>query len=152
MLTAVCVARECGIIPPLHRAIVMKADMQAHQTLPVLTYELLNSDGSVSYGQEMVQTHLSAPVAVTEHFKPEDFHLIIDGKSFAVVKDHCSEDLFNKVLYFLMMSLILRQFFFQLLVKGAVFARMSPDQKAQLVIGLQKLGYVWWRKCVCMCV
>ena len=31
---------------------------------------------------------------------------------------------------------------FQLLVKGTVFARMSPDQKAQLVIGLQKLGYV----------
>ena len=30
----------------------------------------------------------------------------------------------------------------QLLVKGTVFARMSPDQKAQLVTDLQSLGYV----------
>ena len=29
---------------------------------------------------------------------------------------------------------------FQLLVKGTVFARMSPDQKAQLVTDLQGLG------------
>ena len=30
----------------------------------------------------------------------------------------------------------------QLLVKGAVFSRMSPNQKAQLVSDLQKLGWV----------
>ena len=29
----------------------------------------------------------------------------------------------------------------QLLVKGTVFARMAPDQKAQLVTDLQTLGY-----------
>eukprot|EP00731_Ephydatia_muelleri_P014339 Em0008g59a len=124
LLTAVCVARECGMIPRRHRAIVMKAEVEAHNPLPVITYEPLNSDGSVSDGQEMMQIDKPVPVAGTEDLKPEDFHLIIDGKSFAVVREHCSEDLFNK-----------------LLVKGAVFARMSPDQKAQLVLGLQNLGY-----------
>ena len=29
----------------------------------------------------------------------------------------------------------------QLLVKGTVFARMSPDQKAQLVTALMDIGY-----------
>ena len=29
---------------------------------------------------------------------------------------------------------------FQLLVKGTVFARMSPDQKAQLVTALMDIG------------
>ena len=85
------------MIPRRHRAIVMKAEVEAHNPLPVITYEPLNSDGSVSDGQEMMQIDKPVPVAGTEDLKPEDFHLIIDGKSFAVVREHCSEDLFNKV-------------------------------------------------------
>ena len=30
---------------------------------------------------------------------------------------------------------------FQMLVKGVIFARMSPDEKAELVQRLQSLGY-----------
>ena len=85
------------MIPRRHRAIVMKAEVEACSSLPVITYEPLNSDGSVSDGQEMMQIDKPVPVAGTEGLKPEDFHLIIDGKSFAVVREHCSEDLFNKV-------------------------------------------------------
>jgi P-type E1-E2 ATPase len=32
-------------------------------------------------------------------------------------------------------------FFVKLIVRGAVFGRMSPDQKQQLIEMLQKLGY-----------
>ena len=41
--------------------------------------------------------------------------------------------------YKLTLALII--FSFQLLVKGTVFARMSPDQKAQLVTSLMDIGY-----------
>ena len=102
------------MIPKQHQAIVMKAEVHDQDSKPIVNYEPLNADGSVSEWHEMQM----------DHKKPQDFHLIIDGKSFAVVKDHCTEDLMNK-----------------LLVKGTVFARMSPDQKAQLVVGLQNLGY-----------
>ncbi|XP_024860631.1 polyamine-transporting ATPase 13A2-like isoform X2 [Kryptolebias marmoratus] len=56
------------------------------------------------------------------------YHLAIDGKSFAAVCDHFPDDL-PKVL-----------------MKATIFARMLPDQKAQLVKELQKLKY-----CVGMC-
>uniref|UniRef100_A0A8C6PA33 ATPase cation transporting 13A2 n=1 Tax=Nothobranchius furzeri TaxID=105023 RepID=A0A8C6PA33_NOTFU len=51
------------------------------------------------------------------------YHLAINGKSFAALCDHFPEYL-PKVL-----------------MKATVFARMSPDQKAQLVKELQKLNY-----------
>ena len=85
------------MIPRLHRAIVMKAEVEARNPVSVITYEPLNSDSCVLGGQEMMLIDKPVPVAGTEGLKPEDFHLIIDGKSFAVVREHCSEDLFNKV-------------------------------------------------------
>ena len=42
----------------------------------------------------------------------------------------------------LLILLTVYVFFLQLLVKGTVFARMSPDQKAQLVTSLMDIGYV----------
>ena len=48
-----------------------------------------------------------------------------------------AELVLNRRCYFICISFVL-----QLMVKGAVFARMSPDQKAEVVIDLQKLGYV----------
>lgn len=89
LLTAVSVARECGMIPKQHQAIVMKAEVHDQDSKPIVNYEPLNADGSVSEWHEMQM----------DHKKPQDFHLIIDGKSFAVVKDHCTEDLMNKVHY-----------------------------------------------------
>ena len=90
LLTAVSVARECGMIPQHHQAIVMKAEIQGQDSQPAVSYEPLNADGSVPEWHEMQ----------IEHSKPQDFHLIIDGKSFAVVKEHCTEDLLNKVHYY----------------------------------------------------
>jgi magnesium-transporting ATPase (P-type) len=52
-----------------------------------------------------------------------NYHFAITGKSFIVVRDHYP-DVMEK-----------------LFVRGAIFARMSPDQKETLVTGLQALGY-----------
>ncbi|NXK00593.1 AT132 ATPase, partial [Corythaixoides concolor] len=60
--------------------------------------------------------------------RPQPCHLALNGKSFAVVCEHFPE-LLPKIL-----------------IRATVFARMSPDQKTQLVCSLQELNY-----CVGMC-
>jgi magnesium-transporting ATPase (P-type) len=58
--------------------------------------------------------------------KPYDesnFVFAIDGKSFGVIRKENQE------------------FFRQLALRGAVFARMSPDQKQQLIETLQEVGH-----------
>ena len=57
-----------------------------------------------------------------------NYHFAMTGKSFAVVRKFFP-DYFQKIL-----------------VNGRIFARMSPDQKAQLVEHLIELDY-----CVGMC-
>jgi magnesium-transporting ATPase (P-type) len=52
-----------------------------------------------------------------------NYHFAITGKSFNVVRDHYP-DVMER-----------------LITRGAIFARMSPDQKETLVAGLQGLGY-----------
>ena len=51
-------------------------------------------------------------------------HLAITGKCWSVIQEHYPEIVARCV------------------VKGTIFARMSPDQKQQLIQELQKLGYV----------
>ncbi|NXN14199.1 AT132 ATPase, partial [Indicator maculatus] len=60
--------------------------------------------------------------------RPQPYHLALNGKSFAVVCEHFAE-LLPKIL-----------------LRATVFARMSPEQKTQLVCSLQELNY-----CVGMC-
>ncbi|XP_062449418.1 polyamine-transporting ATPase 13A2 [Rhea pennata] len=71
---------------------------------------------------------------LAEHSRGEEVlqqqpcHFALNGKSFAVVCEHFAE-LLPKIL-----------------IRATVFARMSPDQKTQLVCSLQELNY-----CVGMC-
>lgn len=57
-----------------------------------------------------------------------DYNFAIDGKSFATVSKYFP-DIYEKML-----------------INGSVYARMTPDQKAQLVESLISIGY-----CVSMC-
>ncbi len=52
------------------------------------------------------------------------YHLAITGKCWSIIQEHYPE-------------LVPR-----CVVKGTIFARMSPDQKQQLVQALQQLNYV----------
>ena len=87
------------MLNPKDRAVVMKAEKQPNSVVPVISYEPLNADGSVSDGLEMGVLQMEQPGVGTKSLQPMDTHLIIDGKSFAVVKEHCSEDLMKNVLY-----------------------------------------------------
>jgi cation-transporting P-type ATPase 13A2 len=57
-----------------------------------------------------------------------DYNFAVTGKSFAVLRRYFPK-IFEKVL-----------------INGSIYARMSPDQKAQLVEHLISIGY-----CVSMC-
>uniref|UniRef100_A0A8C7EYV6 Polyamine-transporting ATPase 13A3 n=1 Tax=Oncorhynchus kisutch TaxID=8019 RepID=A0A8C7EYV6_ONCKI len=122
MLTAISVARDCGMIPPQDQVIIADAlppkDGQAakitwHVILPLLTCTFLS--------QQEVQINLED---VHHTHKPQDqYHFAMSGKSFAVITEHF-QDLLQK-----------------LVLHGTVFARMAPDQKTELIEALQSVDY-----------
>uniref|UniRef100_A0A4W3IJR9 ATPase 13A3 n=1 Tax=Callorhinchus milii TaxID=7868 RepID=A0A4W3IJR9_CALMI len=123
MLTAVSVARDCGMILPLDKVIIAEA--------------LPPKDGQAAkinwLYADKPSKELKASTGNSEdaHVKIEDegsgdglrqmkcYHFAMDGKSFSVINEHFQE-LLSK-----------------LLLRGTVFARMAPDQKTQLVEAFQ---------------
>ncbi|KAK2090896.1 hypothetical protein P7K49_030180 [Saguinus oedipus] len=123
MLTAVSVARDCGMILPQDKVIIAEA--------------LPPKDGKVAkinwhYADSL--THCSHPSAIDSedipvklvHDSLEDlqmtrYHFAMNGKSFSVILEHF-QDLVPK-----------------LMLHGTVFARMAPDQKTQLIEALQNV-------------
>ncbi len=66
---------------------------------------------------------------VQKGFNSGSYHLAITGKCWSVIQEHYSD--------------MIPEF----VVKGTIFARMSPDQKQQLVQALQKTGYFVGKCC-----
>ncbi|KAM4888816.1 polyamine-transporting ATPase 13A3 isoform 3-T7 [Thomomys bottae] len=125
MLTAVSVARDCGMILPQDKIIIAEA--------------LPPKDGKVAkinwhYADSLTQSG-NSPAVDTEaipiklvHDSLEDlqitrYHFAMNGKSFSVILEHF-QDLVPK-----------------LMLHGTVFARMAPDQKTQLIEALQNVDY-----------
>ncbi|XP_057620031.1 polyamine-transporting ATPase 13A3 isoform X2 [Chionomys nivalis] len=125
MLTAVSVARDCGMILPQDKVIIAEA--------------LPPKDGKVAkinwhYADSLTQCNESSaidseaiPIKLA-HDSLEDlpstrYHFAMNGKSFSVILEHF-QDLVPK-----------------LMLHGTVFARMAPDQKTQLVEALQNVDY-----------
>ncbi|XP_044145360.1 polyamine-transporting ATPase 13A3 [Bufo gargarizans] len=124
MLTAISVARDCGMILPHDKVIVAEA--------------LPPKDGQAAkinwhYADTMLRSNLNAinqeviPMKSVNYSLEEnqaiDYHFAMNGKSFAVILEHF-QDLLPK-----------------LVLHGTVFARMAPDQKTQLVEELQNVDY-----------
>uniref|UniRef100_A0A8B9TCV0 Polyamine-transporting ATPase 13A3 n=1 Tax=Anas platyrhynchos TaxID=8839 RepID=A0A8B9TCV0_ANAPL len=126
MLTAISVARDCGMILPQDKVIIAEA--------------LPPKDGQAArinwhYADTLSRCTSSSPAINSEdipvklvHESLEDlqmtkYHFAMNGKSFAVILEHF-QDLVPK-----------------LVLRGTVFARMAPDQKTQLVEALQNVDY-----------
>lgn len=116
VLTAVNVAKTCGMVGSDEKVIFITATPHTAQSMPTLRFSL-EEDTALS-GQSSVEV-------ITQGLYQGGFvyHLAINGKSFAVLCDHFPEYL-PKVL-----------------MRATIFARMAPDQKTQLVKELQKLNY-----------
>uniref|UniRef100_I3JWX4 Polyamine-transporting ATPase 13A3 n=1 Tax=Oreochromis niloticus TaxID=8128 RepID=I3JWX4_ORENI len=111
MLTAISVARDCGMVRPHEKVIIADAvppkDFQPASITWHYTENQLDEgtwDGEVSQQEQ-------------------SYHFAVSGKAFAVILEYFPQ---------LVQKLVLR---------ATVFARMAPDQKTQLVEVLQSMDY-----------
>lgn len=116
ILTAVSVAKTCGMVSSNEKVIFVIATPRTANSLPTLRFSLEDGGGTAA--------HSSIEVITQGLYQGGfGFHLAISGKSFAALSDHFP-DYLPKVL-----------------MRATVFARMAPDQKTQLVKALQNLNY-----------
>ncbi|NXQ79817.1 AT132 ATPase, partial [Nyctibius grandis] len=121
MLTAVNMAKSCRMVEPKERVIFANASPPGHHKPATLKFILAEH----SQGEEQPEDPHRRDGCVLQ---AQPYHLALNGRSFAVLQEHFP-DLLPRIL-----------------IRATVFARMSPDQKTQLVCSLQELNY-----CVGMC-
>ncbi|XP_037333855.2 cation-transporting ATPase 13A2 isoform X2 [Pungitius pungitius] len=114
ILTAVSVAKTCGMVGDDEKVIFVNATPHTARSMPTLKFSL---------EEDRATTGQTSTVLQSLYQSGFDYHLAINGKSFAALCNHFPEYL-PKVL-----------------LRATVFARMAPDQKTQLVKELQKLNY-----------
>ncbi|KAI1891544.1 hypothetical protein AGOR_G00144890 [Albula goreensis] len=117
MLTAISVARDCGMIPPQDRVII--ADALPPKDGQAAKINWRYADNPIKHTADG-----SHPPEVELNIEGEEqYHFAMSGRSFNVIMEHF-QDLVQK-----------------LVLHGTVFARMAPDQKTQLVEALQSVDY-----------
>ncbi|EEB08701.1 P-type ATPase P5 type [Schizosaccharomyces japonicus yFS275] len=129
VLTAICVGRQCGILPEdglvFIPRLVENADSEEGDT--TVLWEEIGQNGLTLDPKTLVpnpspeETTLSIP---TELHKLKNYHIAITGDVFRWIAANSPAELFNK-----------------LLLKAQIFARMSPSEKHELVSNLQALDY-----------
>ncbi|XP_014665999.1 PREDICTED: probable cation-transporting ATPase 13A3 isoform X2 [Priapulus caudatus] len=132
MHTAISVARDCGMVEPEHYVIMAVASppeenkpASIHWEYAITpTAELSDSESSDTFVAEKEKLHNSYQEIVLEQVIAPCYHIAINGRSWTIIREHFPE-LIPKVV-----------------MKGTVFARMSPEQKVQVVEELQDLGYI----------
>ncbi|KAL3978996.1 nuclear receptor co-repressor 2 [Sarotherodon galilaeus] len=122
MLTAISVARDCGMIPPQDTVIIADALPPHDGQAAKITWRYADKPRNASRIQE-VNISLEDVCHIDEPKSQELYHFAMNGKSFAVIDEHFPD---------MLQKLVLR---------GTVFARMAPDQKTQLIETLQGVDY-----------
>ncbi|GAA5795327.1 hypothetical protein HPULCUR_000683 [Helicostylum pulchrum] len=122
VLTAVSVARECGLIDQ-PAEIYIPRFLKGSSTEPdsELCWE------SVVHEGDKLSTDTLQPRYNNDNNVPyglEEYYLAITGEAFRWMVDHAPLESLQRML-----------------VKGAIYARMSPDEKQELVVELQNIGY-----------
>ncbi|XP_017370097.1 probable cation-transporting ATPase 13A3 isoform X1 [Cebus imitator] len=125
MLTAVSVARDCGMILPQDKVIIAEALPPKDGKVAKINWHYADSLTQCSHPSAIDSEDI--PVKLV-HDSLEDlqmtrYHFAMNGKSFSVILEHF-QDLVPK-----------------LMLHGTVFARMAPDQKTQLIEALQNVDY-----------
>uniref|UniRef100_A0A673GBM9 Probable cation-transporting ATPase 13A3 n=1 Tax=Sinocyclocheilus rhinocerous TaxID=307959 RepID=A0A673GBM9_9TELE len=122
MLTAISVARDCGMIQPQDRVIIADALPPKDGQAAKITWHYADKPNTCN-GSTHMEIIMEDGHSVDEMKTPEQYHFAMSGKSFAVITEHF-QDLLQK-----------------LVLHGTVFARMAPDQKTQLVETLESVDY-----------
>ncbi|XP_074162204.1 polyamine-transporting ATPase 13A2 isoform X1 [Sminthopsis crassicaudata] len=114
MLTAVNVSRACGMVKPQEPVVFVHASAPAH-----------GKPASIKFVpfEHSLAGEQAEPKGYIVELTREPCHLALNGKAFAVILDHFPE-LLPKIL-----------------LQATIFARMTPEQKTQLVCGFRNLDY-----------
>ncbi|KAK6038902.1 putative P-type ATPase [Cooperia oncophora] len=124
LLTAMSVARECGIIRPNKRAFLIEhrpGEVDSCGRTKIIIKQSVSSSGDI-LEEDPLFTKAEVDVELGKLIQ-SSYHLAISGPTFAVIT-HEYPDVLSS-----------------LVCVCDVFARMAPDQKQQLVNGLQEVGY-----------
>ena len=114
ILTAVSVAKDCGIVP--HGEDIIRCKAEISNGVPSVTWvKLANQQNKDSHNTEM-------KINMEETAHP--YHLAVDGASFTVICKFFKDDILP-----------------YLATRGAVYARMRPEMKQRLVEILQDIDY-----------
>ncbi|CAG2164446.1 unnamed protein product [Oppiella nova] len=117
MLTALSVARECNMIQPYHKVVLLEPDPLTYdEDIPSLIWKFANPVTK--------RRHSIVNFKLIDGQEKDRLHVAVTGKTFKILRDYYP-DLLNKVA-----------------IRGTVFSRMAPEQKQQLVELLQNLGYI----------
>ncbi|XP_032802753.2 polyamine-transporting ATPase 13A3 isoform X2 [Petromyzon marinus] len=118
LLTAMSVARDCGMVNASDEIIVTEATPPGNGLPATITW----------HPERPISNEQPQQGCVVNMSSNHEYHFAMSGKSFAIIFDHFP-DLLPKIV-----------------LRGTIFARMSPDQKTQLIEVLQGMDY-----CVGMC-
>nr|XP_050858896.1 polyamine-transporting ATPase 13A3 isoform X2 [Vespula vulgaris] len=149
MLTALSVARDCDIVKPGTPVIVVAAITQQNQIKPQIYFTKSNSQVSpispAGQGDFSEMTDLNSVVSL-ETVESGSFGNNVLENDVNYLSDNMQRTRNNYVFALTGKTwALVKQYYPELIPKlatrGAVFARMSPDQKQQLVQELQALGY-----------
>ncbi|KAL1958314.1 hypothetical protein VTO42DRAFT_4631 [Malbranchea cinnamomea] len=125
ILTAVSVARECGIIREDFQCFVPYfVEGNPFEPKSRLCWESTDGLGIQLDENTLLPISSSESDTANPYNKKADYAVAVTGEVFRWVVDYGSEEVLNRML-----------------VLGQVFARMSPDEKHELVEKLQSLDY-----------
>ncbi|GAA5992809.1 hypothetical protein JCM10908_001348 [Rhodotorula pacifica] len=125
--TAISVGRECGMIQQLAK-VYLPTFAKGGPSLPRSQIEWTDVDDESStldpYSLKPAVERDDRSVYSAYEREPQEYHLAVTGDVFRWMMDFGALETLQRML-----------------VKGIIFARMSPDEKHELVERLQSLGY-----------
>ncbi|XP_061833687.2 polyamine-transporting ATPase 13A3-like [Nerophis lumbriciformis] len=121
MSTAISVARDCGMVQAHQNIIIADAVPPNNENPASITWRY--SDNYVVNNNQTAEVSFAGD-GLKDKEEEQGYHFAVSGQAFAVITQHFPE-LFQKFL-----------------LRATVFARMTPDQKTQLVEVLQNIDYM----------
>ncbi|XP_068612938.1 polyamine-transporting ATPase 13A3-like [Brachionichthys hirsutus] len=124
MLTAISVARDCGMIPSEDTIIIADAISPNNGQAAKIMWRYADEPSKTPHLEIAQEVNISLEDVCHDEKKSQPlYHFAMNGKSFSIIEEHFPD---------MLQKLVLR---------GTVFARMAPDQKTQLIEALQGVDY-----------
>ncbi|XP_029381134.1 probable cation-transporting ATPase 13A3 isoform X2 [Echeneis naucrates] len=124
MLTAISVARDCGMVLAFEKVIIADAAPPKDLQPASITWQYTENPTETVKDSQTVEINVEEGMC-NEQQPPQEqsYHFAMSGRAFAVITEYFP------------------QLIPKLALRGTVFGRMAPDQKTQLVEILQSIDY-----------